>query len=463
MNSKIDVFEKLPVPKAVLTLAVPTVFSMLVTVIYNMVDVYFVGQTGDPNQVAAVSLATPVFLLLMAFGNIFGIGGSSMISRMLGQDRKDMVKHVSSFCFWGALGIGVVMIAVFLCGMPFILQMIGSSSNTAGYAEEYLFWIGVGAPFVVLATAFSNVVRGEGASKASMVGMMAGTVLNIVLDPVMILWMGMGVAGAAIATIVGNLLTVIIYLVYILKGRSLLSIDPKEFRLGSGILTGVLAIGLPASLNNVLMSASNVIMNNFLASYGDIPVASMGVAMKANMLVVMLQIGIATGVQPLIGYSYGAANFKRMKSVIRFSMLCTVIIGTLLTAVYFFASDSIIRIFISDAAVVENGIPMLRALMLAGPVLGILFVFTNAFQAMGKAVPSMVLSISRQGLIFIPILFLGNYLAGLNGIIYAQPIADLASILMAAGIFLFINRRLKGKESQKVELELRPAEAGCEL
>jgi Na+-driven multidrug efflux pump len=204
MEEKKLIFEKVPVPKAVAKLALPTVMSMLVTILYNMVDTYFVGQTGDPNQVAAVSIATPAFFVLMALGNIFGIGGGSYISRLLGEGRPEKAKYVSSFSFYGAAAVGIVLVGVFLLGMPFILRVIGSDEYTAGFAEEYLKWVTLGAPFITITAGFPNIVRSEGSAKAAMLGMMIGTVTNIILDPIMILTLRMGVAGAAIATVIGN-------------------------------------------------------------------------------------------------------------------------------------------------------------------------------------------------------------------------------------------------------------------
>lgn len=443
-----DVFEKYPVHKAVFTLALPTMMSMLVTIIYNMADTFFVGQTKDPNQVAAVSLTMPVFLLCMAFGNMFGIGGSSMISRLMGEGKKDRVKKVSSFCFYGCIVVGILLMVFFLLAMPVVLKLIGTSSNTEGYARDYLTYIAYGAIFVVLSNAFGNIVRAEGAAKASMFGMMLGTIVNIVLDPIMILAMNMGVAGAAIATIIGNICTVIFYIWYLVNknSQSLLSIHKKDFSMSPDIVRGVLGIGVPASINNILMSMANILLNNFLASYGDIPVAAMGVASKANMLVVMLQLGLAMGIQPLIGYSYGSRNFKRMRSVMKFSMICNVILGSILTFIYFCFTEQIVQVFIQDSSVTQLGSQMLRALMVSGPILGILFVFNFTFQALGKALPALVLSLSRQGLIFLPVLVISNRLFQLDGIIWAQPIADIMSTLIAFCMFLIINKGFKKLE-----------------
>ncbi|MCM1321021.1 MAG: MATE family efflux transporter [Bacteroides sp.] len=443
MNKNMEIFETAPVPKAVMTLAVPTIASMIVNVIYNMADTFFVGQTGDPNQVAAVSLATPVFLFLMAAGNIFGIGGSSFISRALGEKKPEKARSISSFCFYGAIVTGIAGGILFITCMPRILSMIGTSPYTERFSRDYLTYIAWGAPFVVVSVALSNLVRSEGAAKTAMAGMMFGTVVNIILDPIMIISMKLGVAGAAIATVIGNIASSVYFVLYIWKKSSVLSLSIKEFKVGEHIFSGVFAIGTPASLNNILMSLSNIIMNNFLSSYGDIPVASMGVAMKANMLAVFLQMGLAVGIQPLIGYNFGAKNFPRMKAVMKFAMLCNVITGTVLSVLYLCFTRPIVSIFIDNEAVIENSIRMLRALMVSVPVLGILFIFTFTFQALGKALPSLILSISRQGFVFVPVLFIANARFGLNGIVFSQSIADIVSIFIALGMFLAMNKNFR--------------------
>ena len=443
MEDKTSVFETMAVPKAVAQMALPTVLSMLVTILYNMVDTYFVGQTGDPNQVAAVSIVMPAFFILMSLGNIFGIGGGSYISRLLGEGKSEKAKYVSSFSFYGAVAVGVVMIAVFLLGMPFILKLIGADENTVGFAGDYLKWISLGAPFIIISAASPNIVRSEGSAKAAMAGMMIGTVTNIILDPIMILTLNMGAAGAAIATSIGNFVAAGYYVVYFLKSKSILSISPKNFKMSDGVASTVFAIGIPASINNLLMTASNILMNNLLKAYGAVAIAGMGIAFKAGSLIAMLQIGIAMGIQPLVGYSYGARDFKRMKAVIRFALICNLVIGTVLSAMYLLFADGIVGVFIADVAVIEIGAIMLRALMLAGPIIGVLFVCMSAFQAMGKPISALLLSISRQGLVFAPVVILGNVLFGLNGIIYAPPIADALAIFMALALFVRINNQIK--------------------
>ena len=408
-----------------------------------MADTFFIGQTGDPMQVAAVSLATPVFMVLMALGNLFGIGGSSAISRALGEKKPERARNISSFCCYASLGLGVFMALLFLAGMDVILAMIGASANTIEFAREYLTYIAFGGPFIIFGTAFGNILRGEGAARESMIGNMIGTVTNIVLDPVMILGLGWGVAGAAIATVIGNLAASLFYVGYFLQKKSSLSIRLKDFRMGDRIAASVASIGIPASLNNILMSCANIVLNLMLGGYGDTPVAAMGVAMKSNMIVVLLQIGLCAGIQPLIGYNYGARNRKRLLQVFRFTGIFAVVMGSILTAVMVMAKRFVVQAFINDPEVIAYGMQMVIALQLSGPFIGILFLCINTIQGMGKAIPSLILTVCRQGLIFIPLIIILNKVVGLNGVIYAQSVADYCSIVIAVGICLGIFKKLE--------------------
>ena len=458
MKDNTRIFEDYKVPKAVAAMAVPSMLGMLINIVYNLADTFFVGQTGDSNQVAAVSVSMPLFLLFMAIGNLFGVGGCAFISRSLGEGRKDRVKTISSFCIYTAIILGIIAGVLFLIFKEPLLYLVGASDNTIGYAQDYLKWVAIGSPFVVTAITVCNLVRGEGSAKTSMFGMVLGQLVNIVLDPIFILDSGdklfgitlpfglnLGVAGAAIATVLGNVFSVIFFLIYFLRGNSILSITPKRYSARNGITKGVVNVGLPASLNNLLMSISNIIVNIVLVGYGDAAVAAMGVAMKANMLVVMLQIGLGQGVQPLIGYCYGAKNYTRMKKCLRFSICCNIIIGTVMMLFYLVFRENVINMFINDTQVVNLGVKMLTALMTPGPVIGIMFVLNFAFQGMGKGLQSLLLSIGRQGLIYIPLLFILNKVVGLNGIIWAQATADFFCVIMSIVMFMFVMKGINKK------------------
>lgn len=468
MKDNTKVFEEYSVPAAVRTLAVPSMLGMLINIVYNLADTFFVGQTGDANQVAAVSVTMPLFLLFIACGNLFGVGGCAFVSRSLGEGNRDKVKTISAFCIYSAIALGIVMTVVFLVFKEPILYAVGASDITVGYASDYLKYVAIGSPFIVTAVMVGNLVRGEGAAKESMFGSVIGQVVNIVLDPIFILnagdnlfgfkmpfGLGQGVAGAAIATVIGNVVTVVYFLIYFLRGKSILSITPKRYSAKNGIAKGVITVGMPATINNLLMSFSNILINVFLQAYGDDAVAAMGVAMKANMLVTMLQLGLAQGIQPLIGYCYGAGNYKRMKKSMGFSCVCNVILGTVVTIIYFIFTRQVVELFIDNENVVHYGVLMLRALMASGPVIGCMFVLNFSFQGMGKGVQSMILSLGRQGVIYFPLLIIMNKFVGLEGIIWAQAAADFACVIMSVIMFIFV---MKGLNEKEKHLKLEKAE-----
>lgn len=459
------VFTDYSVPKAVATLALPSMLGMLINIIYNLADTFFVGQTGDKNQVAAVSVAMPVFLFFLAIGNLFGVGGCAYISRSLGEGKKEKIKSISSFCVYTGIVVAVILSVLFIAFRRPLLFLVGASEYTIDYACDYLFWISLGGVFSVTSIVACNLVRGEGAAKESMIGMVIGQIFNIILDPIFILAPGnklfgitlpfgfdMGVKGAAIATVIGNIASVVYFVLYFMRGKSILSITPGRYSVKDGICKGVVSVGLPASLNNLLMSLSNIVVNIFLAKYGDDAVAAMGVAMKANMLVVMLQIGLAQGIQPLIGYCYGAKNYHRMRQSTRFGMMCNVIIGASVTVFYILCRRQVIGMFIQDENVIELGVKMITALMVPGTLLGVMFIINFAFQGMGKGAQSLVLAAGRQGLIFLPMLFIMNKVAGLEGVIWAQPIADACCIVLAVIMFRITTKNLI-KESKLENLD----------
>ncbi|AWW25600.1 MATE family efflux transporter [Acetobacterium carbinolicum] len=451
---KNDLFEKYPIPKAVLTLAIPTMLSMLVTIIYNMADTFFVGQTGDANQVAAVSLTMPIFFLLMAFGNIFGIGGGSYISRLLGERKISDIKHTSAFSFYGSITLGLIGMAAFLLFMDPVLRIAGASDNTIGFAKGYLTIIAYGAVAICLQNSLAQIVRSVGAAKESMIGMMIGTVINIILDPIMILSLNMGVVGAAWATIIGNACAVIYFIYYIFKHSDVLSIAPGDFRMEGAIAKNTFAIGLPASINNILMSFSMMILNNFASSYGDIVIAAFGVSSRVFSIVVMLALGLAMGIQPFIGYNYAQQNYKRMNDAIKFAAVIGMIMGAVVMVVTMIFNTEIVSFFINDPAVVEIGAYILVIQMLVSPFLGLQFIVTTVYQSLGKAIPSLILTVSRQGLAFIPILIIGSALFQLQGVIWAQPLADVFSIILAVSMYIVTYRKLQASKKEPVTLAM---------
>ena len=437
-----ELFEKAPVSQAVLKSALPAMAAMLMVLIYNLADTFFVGQTHDAYQVAAVSLAMPVFLMFMAVGTVFGMGGTSVISRALGQGRTDYAKKVCSFCMWGCVVVGVMMAALFLIFMEPILTMVGASEGTWAYAKSYLTIVSFGGPFVLISNAFSNIIRTEGKSAEAMMGQLLGNLLNVILDPIMILLLGWNITGAAIATLIGNIVGACYYILYFVRGKSSLSVSIKELSQPEKVCGPVCAIGIPAALGSVLMSVAQIIINSQLAKYGDMAVAGMGVAMKVVTITGMVCMGLGQGVQPLLGYCVGAKLWERFKKAFRFSMLFALSLGAVLTVICYLFTNQIVSAFLSDPAAYSYAVEFSRILLTTSFLFGVFYVLINTLQAMGAATPALIINLSRQGIIFIPALFILQAVVGINGLIWAQPVADLLSIGLAAILYIRVSHKM---------------------
>ena len=435
MSDTMNLFEKAPVPQAVLKNALPAMAAMLMVLIYNLADTFFISQTHSDILVAAVSLATPVFLIFMAVGTVFGIGGTSVISRAFGQGRAEYAKKVCSFCMWGCVAVGIIMSLAFLFFMDQILTLIGASTDTWEPTKTYLTIVALGGPFVLISVCYSNVLRAEGQPNKAMAGQVLGNLLNVILDPIMILAFNWGIAGAAIATVIGNVAGAGYYILYFLQGKSTLSIHIRDFSVKGQIFTGVLSIGIPASLGSLLMSVSQIIVNARMAGYGDMALAGMGVAMKVTMMTVMVCIGFGQGVQPLLGYCVGAKLWERFKKIMRFSIFLSLGLSTAMTGLCYLLRDSIIRVF--DYATTFTSI-----LLTTSFLFGVFYVLTNALQAMGAAAQALIVNLSRQGIIYIPALFLLQAMLQANGLAWAQPVADLLSTALVALLYLWTSRRM---------------------
>lgn len=430
-NAENELMARMKVSKAVATMAIPSVISSLVTVVYNMADTFFVGQTGDPLQVAAVSLTNPIFILFMAFANMFGMGGSAVASMALGEQNQKRMKQVSAFITYASLAVGILFALVLVGFMQPILSIFGANEETYALARGYVFYISYGAPFIIWSAAASFVVRSEGASKEAMIGSMIGTIANIVLDPVLISGFHLGAAGAAVATTLGNILASLYYLWYFVKKSNNFSIGIRNFTCRYGIFSGICSCGLPTAIFSTLMSVSTIVLNQILVAYGNAPVAAIGIVFKANMFITFLQMGLANGVQPLLGYNFGSGDKKRFQDIAAYTKKCCIVIGILATLLFFVFRRQIIGLFIQDEEVIMYGVRMLIAYMLSGPVIGILFMNMNCMQSVGKAFWATILSVLRQGVLLIPLLFLLNALGGLTGVIYGQALTDYIAVILS--------------------------------
>lgn len=435
-QNSIEVFRTAPVSQAVFKNALPAMSAMLMVLVYNLADTFFIGQTNDALQVAAVSLATPVFLIFMAVGTIFGVGGTSVISRSLGKGNRNYAKNVCSFCMWSCIIVGIAMSALFLAFMNPILSLIGVSPETWDLSKTYLTIVVYSGPLVLISNCYANIIRAEGASGKAMMGQLLGNLLNVVLDPIMILGFGWDITGAAIATVIGNLFAAGYYICYFLRKKSSLSISLKDFTVQDKVCSSVLAIGIPAALGSLLMSISQIITNSQMAGYGDMAVAGIGVAMKVTVITGMICMGLGQGIQPLLGYCTGAKLWQRFKDIFKFSILFAFILGTGATIICYLFANQIVSAFLTDITAFGYASKFARILLTTSFLFGVFYVLTNALQAMGAASASLIISLSRQGIIYIPSLFLLQTVMGMDGLVWTQPIADILSTVLAAILYL---------------------------
>lgn len=417
-----------------MTLALPVVLSKIVSLVYNMADTFFIARTGNADLVAGVSICAPVFLLMVALGDLFGLGGSSVMSRLFGQHRDEEGKRVSGFTFYGAIATGILVAAFMLALRTPVLHLLGARDEVFFYASQYYTWIALGAPFIILTLIPANQLRTEGLANIAMIGSVVGSLANIILDPLFIFTLGMGAGGAAIATVLGNVATDLVFMVCIYKKSRKLTIDPRLARVDLATVGAVLAIGLPSSINNLMNSFGTGLLNRGLAGYGADKVAAMGIASKVNMLVAMVMIAFAFGAQALIGYNYGAGNKARLREILKFDLLVQMVIAFAGGAVLMALAPRLIRLFMDDAVIVEVGALMLRRMLIGLPFIGIFLVCSTLFMSAGKSLPTLILSLSRQGVIFALVLLVLTRTLGYTGVITAQPVADALSALLGVAL-----------------------------
>ena len=449
---KTELFERAAIPKAVAKLAVPTILSSLVMVLYNLADTYFVGMLNDPIENAAVALAAPVLLAFNAINNLFCVGSSSMMSRALGTKDYDTVYRSSAFGFYCALGFGILFSLLCTVFSQPLLNLLGASPETAESTAAYLKWTtNLGATPAILNVVLAYLVRSEGSAMHASIGTMSGCLMNIILDPIFILPWGfnMGAEGAGLATFLSNCLACLYFfvLLYVKKGRTFVCIRPKMFCLKGSIVLGVCGVGIPASIQNLLNVTGMTILNNFTASYGADAVAAMGITQKVNMVPMYIAMGLSQGIMPLISYNYASGNIKRTKHTISFSAKVSLVFMIGASVLYYAGAGFITSLFMENEAIIGYGTRFLRGFCLALPFLCIDFLAVGVFQAVGMGKEAFIFAILRKIVLEIPALFLLNLLFPLYGLAYAQMTAEI--ILAAAAVFVLKRMFKKLENPQK--------------
>ena len=420
--------------KAVVKLGVPLIAGMFIMVLYNLVDTYFIGLMRDDYQLAAVNLAYPVMMIMIALSNMIGTGASSLIARSLGAGDNEKADHTVTVGFVLTVINSAVVAALGLILLSPIVKGLGAQENTFGYTRQYVQVILAGSLFTMGNYTFGQLLRSEGSVKQSVAGMIAGTLVNIVLDPIFIFALGLEIRGAAIATILGNAAGMCVSLWFYMSGKTLLKPSFSYILPTAEILREIFWVGVPATLETLLTSAAYIVNNNLAVGYGELTVAAMGIAQKILSLGNYVYQGFAAGTQPIMGYNYGARSYRRMIDVLKAGVMVVSATELCIMAVYGIFAPSLIGIFTDSAEVIATGSRVLRTIMWILPFVGSTSMSRMSFQAMGKPQYAFGITLMRQLILYVPLLLILNKLFGFGGMIWAQPVTEV--VMMAVSVSL---------------------------
>lgn len=453
-NSKTELFERMPVGRALLIMAVPTIVSQLITMVYNLADTFFIGMSDDPYKVAAASVVSILYFLLTSLSNLFGVGGGSLLSRLLGQRREDDARRVGAFSIYGTLIISAVYSLICLVLNQPLCYLMGASENTIEYARSYVLWaVVIGGIPTTLSMTLSHLLRSAGYSKESGIGLALGGISNIILDPLfmfVLLPAGNEVTGAAMATMLANIIS-LIYFIFVflrLSRTTVLTLSPKYSNPERALISQIFAIGLPSAATSLLANITAIVKNNLTSSYGDIELAAFGIVIKMDMLPLNTGMGLCQGMMPLVAYNYAAKNYPRMRAFTRAAQLSGIAVAAAFIVVSQIFAPQMIWLFIKDEATINYGKDFLRIACLATPFIISNFQKIYCLQAMGKGKESLVLGLFRQGIFAIPTLLIMNHLLGLYGVVSAQLISDLLTFVLSTLLYRRVYNKLEKQMEQ---------------
>jgi len=447
-DNKTEIFETKPVWSALTIMAVPTIISQLIALVYNVADTWFIGQTDNPYMVAASSLVATVFLMTVAVSNLFGVGGGSLVVRLLGSGEQEEAGKVASVSVIMAGGCALCFSLLCLLFRDPLLYLLGASENTILYARQYLFFVVIiGCAPTVLSSTMSAMLRNIGYAKEAAFGLGMGGILNVILDPIFMFVLlpdGYQVVGAATATMLSNMTAFGYYLLiyHKVQKNTILTIPRKFDKLKKTSWKAIFAVGVPASLSVFLYDLTNIVINKLSSSHGDLELAAIGIVLKVERLPTNIGIGICMGMMPLIAYNYAAKNEKRMKAFFNAARIAGISVAAVCVAAYYMCAPYIMKAFISDPATVELGTVFLKARCFAPPFMFLSFNMVNFMQAIGKGKTSFLLCVIRQICLNIPLLFPLNFIFGMTGIIWTQAIADCINVVISYVIYFRVMKKI---------------------
>ena len=451
MKDEKKLFEDMSVGKSLATLIIPTVISQILTLIYTLADTYFIGKTDDPYKIAAVSVANVLFFIMIALSNLFGIGGGTLISGLLGKGERENARSVCAFSIYGAALISLIYSAICLIFMRFILGIIGAGENTFQYARSYLnLAVCAGGIPTSLSLTMSHLLRSFGHSRLASLGLGLGAVLNTILDPVFMFKVfqpGMEVTATAFATFLSNVATLIYFIsiFLILRKSAPLTLNPKFIPGALRYTLRILSVGFSSALGSVLSCISNIVMNKLIFSYGDISLAAMGIVRKINLLPMNIGNALCHGMMPLAAYSFSSGNSERLKKTVSYTAVCGLLFTLICTAVFFILPTTLVSLFVKQQETVSLGALLLKITCLAMPPMFLNFLTGYTFQALGKGKEALLLAICRQAVINIPLLYLAKIYFGLTGIAFTQLITELLTLVISFLLSFMVYRKIKAK------------------
>ncbi len=430
-------FEKAPIAKAVAHFAVPMMLGTSMSVIYSILNAYFLGTLGNTAMLTALALTLPLFALIMALGNLIGMGSGTFISRLLGEKKYEDVKHVSSFAFYSSLVLGFIAMAVGLPLIDSIVHGLGATPDSFGFTKDYVTVMLIGSPIVVLFFTLENIVRSEGAAMTSMIGMILSVVVNIILDALVIFVFHWSVIGVASATVISNLVACVYYAFYMGYKSQFLTASVKWFKASKEILSNIFKIGVPVFVMSIFLGAMSLIFNHYLVDYGDQAVAAFGISSRLLQFPEFILMGLCEGVVPLIAFSF-TANKLRMKQTIGFTLKIIVALAVVFGIIVYLISDNLIGLFTNDPQLIEMGSYILHVTFLSLFITGMTTLFMGIFQATAQGTAAFIMSII-QGITLIPVLYIANRMNGFQGVVWSLVIADAVAFLVGA-IMLYVLR-----------------------
>ncbi len=434
-------FEEAPIVKSVTHFAVPMMLGMSMSVVYSILNAYFIGTLHNTAMLTALALTLPLFAVIMALGNLIGIGSGAFISRLLGEKRYSDVKHVSSFAFYVSLILGLIVVAV---GLPFldpIVRFLGTNAESFAFTKDYVMIMLAGSPFILLFFMLENIVRSEGAANTSMIGMILSVIVNIILDVLVIFVFHWGVIGVASATVISNLVASAYYAFHIGYKSQFLTISIKAFKITKEISSNVFKIGVPVFIMSLFLGAMSLIFNRFLIEYGEQAVAGFGISSRLLQFPECILMGLCEGVVPMIALNF-VANKERMKQTITFTLKAIMVLATTFGIIVYFISDHLISLFTNDMQLIEMGSYILHVTFLSLFITGITVLFTGIFQATAQGTAAFIMSII-QGITLIPVLYIANQMNGFHGVVWSLVISDVVAFLVGAMMLYILRNKLQ--------------------